>query len=173
MSIVSTSDGLTPNCFIAIRDEAPQSKRKPISPEFTKMHVWNLPPLPKASPLPRNFTDTFFNYNSFLPVLSRLIWTCFGEHFSENQPPSICKNRPVLSMKPQNCLHTALANLFTDSESFRRCIFPDGPFGSSSMILITLGVLNLPNSSRQWFWSSCSVTLRPGLRVTQAMISSP
>src|SRR5262245_41976793 len=39
--------------FMAMSDEAPQSMRTRLAAVSSNMHVLNLPPLPKASPLPR------------------------------------------------------------------------------------------------------------------------
>jgi hypothetical protein len=58
--IVSISAVLRPNRFMEIKADAPQSKRNLAPAASIKMQVCNRPPLPKASPLPRNLTDTDF-----------------------------------------------------------------------------------------------------------------
>ena len=55
---MSTPCGSTPNRRIATSEEAPQSTRKRPPAASTWMHVWNRPPLPNASPVPRNRTFT-------------------------------------------------------------------------------------------------------------------
>src|SRR5260370_20753820 len=57
-STASTSFGSTPNRRIATSDDAPQSTSTCPRPVSTWMHVWNLPPLPNASPEPRKRTFT-------------------------------------------------------------------------------------------------------------------
>jgi len=44
---------------MAMSDDAPQSKRNREAVLSTSMHVLNRPPLPNASPLPKNFIRTF------------------------------------------------------------------------------------------------------------------
>jgi len=53
----SIDEGSTPNRFMAMSEDAPQSRRKLVSSERTWMQVWSLPPLPKVSPLPKNRTS--------------------------------------------------------------------------------------------------------------------
>jgi len=43
---------------MAMRDEAPQSIKKCSFSDRTRIQVWNLPPLPRASPDPKNWTST-------------------------------------------------------------------------------------------------------------------
>src|SRR5260221_1614069 len=45
-------------CLSAMSDDAPQSRRQRKPPDSKRMQVWRRPPLPKASPLPRNRTRT-------------------------------------------------------------------------------------------------------------------
>src|SRR6266436_8345488 len=60
MNTVSTRLGSIPYLRIAIRLEAPQSiKNAPVSLS-TRMQVLNRPPLPNASPLPRNSSRMHF-----------------------------------------------------------------------------------------------------------------
>src|ERR671932_93113 len=56
--MVSTREGSTPKRFIAMSEEAPQSISSCAPSERTYMQVWKRPPLPKASPVPRNCTLT-------------------------------------------------------------------------------------------------------------------
>src|SRR5262249_49562624 len=54
MSIVSMSLGSTAARLSAISDEAPQSMRQRKPPDSMRMQVCRRPPLPNASPLPKN-----------------------------------------------------------------------------------------------------------------------
>src|SRR5215510_2607400 len=52
--MVSMLAGEIPSRFSAINEDAPQSNRKRPRLKSTRMHAWNRPPLPKASPHPAN-----------------------------------------------------------------------------------------------------------------------
>ena len=54
MRTVSISLGSTPAPLSAMSEDAPQSTRHECLFDSARMHVWKRPPLPKASPLPRN-----------------------------------------------------------------------------------------------------------------------
>ncbi len=56
MRIVLISFGLTPAPLSATSEDAPQSIRQECRSDSTRMHVCRRPPLPNASPLPRNRT---------------------------------------------------------------------------------------------------------------------
>ncbi len=54
-----------PSWLSAISEDVPKSMAKRIPGASTRMHVWNRPPLPKASPEPTKWTFTVIFFSSF------------------------------------------------------------------------------------------------------------
>ena len=109
---MSISLGAMPKRRIAIKEEAPQSTKNVLLVALTRIQVCKRPPLPNASPLPKNLTWIVFKVGTPQRVKSHkiIVGQSFAQSFTLYNTPLLVMDKdadrmssipsPIICMRP-------------------------------------------------------------------------